>query len=338
MYHSMKIITYSAKGGKKLTFDMYKDFYLVPTKLPVIAAPNIKTKTIDIPGANGSLDLTESLTPYPLYQNRTGSIEFALLMNRTEYYKQFGQLHGLNPEHAHDTSRSWAVIYSDLMNKLHGRKCRIILEDDPQWFYEGRIAISQWNSSTDGGWPTITMNYELAPHKFSVDDIGSYTYESKGGKWKWSPFSFVDGMIYQNADYAHNKPDSALNSDGMFKNIRVNNYDAYDYIGEDYITNPESSETPIHSGRLNNKITGWMPVCPEIKIQLASGTEDYIKLQLINSELGYTASNLGYMRVFSKSGTFIDPNFIFYNYADTQYQVGIVGNGTVSFSFRKASL
>ena len=173
MYHSIKIVTYSAKGGKTLTFDLYKDFYLVPTKLPIVASPNIKVKTIEVPGANGSLDLTESLTPYPLYQKRTGSFEFALLMNRGEWYNQYKNIHGLNPQHAHDTSGSSSVIYSDLLNKIHGRKCRLFLEDDPYWFYEGRVAVSQWEPSTDGTWPKITLNYELDPFKYSVDDIGS---------------------------------------------------------------------------------------------------------------------------------------------------------------------
>ena len=326
MYHSIKIVTYAAKGGGTATFDMYKDFYLVPTSLPVISSPNVKTKSIDVPGANGSLDLTESLTPYPLYNDRSGSIEFALLMDRVERYKMYGAAHGLNPQHAHDTSGSWAVIYSDLMNKLHGRKCRLFLEDDPDWFYEGRIAISSWKPSNDGKWPTVTMNYVLAPHKFSVDDIGSYTFTSKGGKWKWSPFSFVDGVIYQSGEAFYS--DAFLSSDGLFKNIRVNDSSAYHYIGERYTTS---------SGKLDKRITGWMPVCPEIKIQLASGTSNSIKIRMPNNELGYPET-VPYYREFTKSGTYIDPEFIFYNYADSMFRLGFMGNGTVSFSFRKASL
>ena len=61
MYHS---ITF----GDKNTWD---DWHLIPSKRPSFNPPNVKSQYVDIPGGNGVLDLTESLTGYPLYNTRT---------------------------------------------------------------------------------------------------------------------------------------------------------------------------------------------------------------------------------------------------------------------------
>lgn len=65
MYHSVFF------GGKN-TWD---DWHIVPSSRPVIKPPTKKTNYLDIPGADGNLDLSEALTGYPVYNNREGSIE-----------------------------------------------------------------------------------------------------------------------------------------------------------------------------------------------------------------------------------------------------------------------
>ena len=54
----------------------WDDWHMLPTARPMFTPPDVKTNYIDIPGGNGSLDLTEALTGYPLYSNRTGSLNF----------------------------------------------------------------------------------------------------------------------------------------------------------------------------------------------------------------------------------------------------------------------
>ena len=110
MYHDVQIVTLPPKGGS-LTFDLYKDFYLVPSSLPVINPPAIKSKVIDVPGANGFIDLTESLTPYPVYKNRSGSLEFVLLNNRYEHYNQYRSIHGVKSTFGKDSSNTVLHIY-----------------------------------------------------------------------------------------------------------------------------------------------------------------------------------------------------------------------------------
>lgn len=153
MYHS---ITF----GEKNTWD---DWRLIPSSRPLFNPPAQKVKTLDIPGGNGVLDLSTALSGYPVYQNRTGSFEF-IVMN---------------------DFKPWHMAYSDIMDYLHGQTMRAILEDDPEYFYEGRFTINAWRSEKD--WSRIVIDYSVGPYKWdllsSIDD------------WLWDPFNFQNGVI-----------------------------------------------------------------------------------------------------------------------------------------------
>lgn len=56
--------------------DSWKDWHLIPSSRPVFATPEVKTNFIDIPGADGGIDLSEALSGYPVYKNRNGSFKF----------------------------------------------------------------------------------------------------------------------------------------------------------------------------------------------------------------------------------------------------------------------
>ena len=153
MYHS---ITF----GDKNTWD---DWRLVPASRPVFNPPAQKVKTLDIPGGDGVIDLSQALTGYPVYQNRTGSIEFVVM----------------------NDFKPWQTAYSDIMDYLHGQNMRAVLEDDPEYFYEGRFTVNAWKSEKD--WSRIVIDYSVGPYKWtllsSVDD------------WLWDPFNFQNGII-----------------------------------------------------------------------------------------------------------------------------------------------
>ena len=153
MYHS---ITF---GGKN-TWD---DWHLVPSSRPVIAPPDVKSKTVDIPGADGELNLTELLNGRPTYQNRTGSIEFIVV---NDYW-------------------DWDVAYSTIMNYLQGKSMKMVLEDDPAYYYEGRFAVSEWRS--DKSWSLITIDYNVYPYK---KDLSSTDED-----WLWDSFDFETQII-----------------------------------------------------------------------------------------------------------------------------------------------
>ena len=74
------------------------------------------------------------------------------------------------------------------MDYLHGRTMRAILEDDREYFYEGRFTINEWKSSKD--WSRIVIDYDLGPYKWllhaSLDD------------WEWNSFNFYTEIIPAN--------------------------------------------------------------------------------------------------------------------------------------------
>ena len=156
MYHSITI-------GSKNTYD---DWHLVPDSRPVISMPDPKTITVDIPGRNGILDLSTAIRKFPVFKNRTGSWKF----------------HVLNDYQA------WYIIYEQIANYIHGRYFKIILEDDPGWYYKGCLTVKNWTSNNNGTWSDIEIGYDLDPFKYSI----STTLDDA---WKWDPFSFVDGRI-----------------------------------------------------------------------------------------------------------------------------------------------
>lgn len=163
MYHSVTF-------GDKNTYD---DWGLVSSTRPIFAPPPVKTNIIDIPGSNGGLDLTDALNGYPVYENRKGSMEF-IVLNK-----------GGTPSPKVD--RRWEELYSEILNYLHGKKMRAILEDDPGWYYEGRFSVNEWTSDKD--WSRIVIDYDVYPYKKEI--VNSV------GPWEWDPFNFEDGVVME---------------------------------------------------------------------------------------------------------------------------------------------
>lgn len=142
------------------------DWKIVPMTRPVVPPPGVKTITTDIPGANGYLDFTESLCGIPFFNNRTGSIEFMVL----------------------NDFREWNEAYEDIMATLHGKKVKFVLEDEPEYYYEGRTTVNAWDSS-DQHWSHVTIDYDVKPFKKSVS--------LSTDDWLWDPFNFETGVITQ---------------------------------------------------------------------------------------------------------------------------------------------
>lgn len=177
MYHSIQIIpddgtsVYVAANSKKLKgVNTWDDWHLMPASRPLFNPPGVRTNYIEIPGMDGILDATEVLSGRPLYENRTGSNEFYVMNG-------YG---------------TWAGRYSEIMNYLHGKRVKAILEDDPFYYYYGRMTVNQWKSEKD--WSKITLDYDFYPYKMEAR-------APEDGDWLWDPFSFVDGIIRKRSDY-----------------------------------------------------------------------------------------------------------------------------------------
>lgn len=139
----------------------YKDYKLLIQSLTIsIAEP--KEELIEIPGMDGSLDFSESLTGDTVYKNRTISISLAKRKNK-----------------------SCLSEYSQIQNDLHGRNMRIILSDDPNFFYYGKIRVKDYDKYAI--LHTIDIECDVEPYKYDL-------YASNED-WLWDPFNFETGII-----------------------------------------------------------------------------------------------------------------------------------------------
>lgn len=150
----------------------WTDFLLVPTSRPVVSLPEGQEFTQEIPGRNGKIDFQNYIVPQTVFKNRTGELEFLI-------------------DHDNDNYRSWTTTKNEIVDFMHGKWLRMILEDEPDFYYEGRFYIKEWKNNSD--WSTLTISYDLDPIKKSV--IASTD------AWKWDPFNFVTGYIHDPEDF-----------------------------------------------------------------------------------------------------------------------------------------
>lgn len=220
-YHSINI-------GSANTWDSW---FLVPTSRPLVNPPSVKTHFVTVPGASGVLDLSEYVSGEPVYGNRTGSWEFYVM----NFWQLAGMYDAYNPRKSRYTAGQivvydgesilkcvaeeqpsqngfdmahWEVVipnvnnlwqqrYTDISEFLHGKEFTVILDDDPDYSYKGRLAVDSWKSSP--GNSTIVISYNLSPHKVTLRD--------QNEDWLWDPFSFIDGVIrsYKNIQITGSK-------------------------------------------------------------------------------------------------------------------------------------
>ena len=120
----------------------HRTWGLLLKKRPYISPPEPKTKVVEVPGSDTILDLTESLTGRVQYGKRQGKFEFYVMGGRSK----------------------WPAVYSAVMNDLHGKRVEIILEDDPNYYYVGRVKVDELES--DRAAATIVISAVLEPYKY----------------------------------------------------------------------------------------------------------------------------------------------------------------------------
>ena len=91
MYHSMTI-------GEKHTF---RDFGLIPVSRPVVNPPQPNYSFLEVPGANGSLDISEAVCGNITYADRTGSFEF-YVKNGRNWVDVYRRNYGISSRKAAD--------------------------------------------------------------------------------------------------------------------------------------------------------------------------------------------------------------------------------------------
>lgn len=135
MYHS---ITFDN------TYNTWDNWHLIPTKRPHMGPPELDflyqnelqyepLDLLNIPGQEG------------INKQRQGSWEFAVV----------------------NGYRDWASLYTEIMTKLHGRIMTIAFEDDPGYYYRGRVSVTNWDSQES--YSVITIEALCEPYKYGED-------------------------------------------------------------------------------------------------------------------------------------------------------------------------
>lgn len=120
----------------------YDDLNLVLSKVSIPPATP-KTNYIDIPGGDGSIDLTEAVGEVK-FQNRECSFTFTVFP-----YEDFEEKK------------------REISNLLNGKRCKIVLDKDPDYYWDGRCSINEYAS--DRLKYEIVVGAVVAPYKLKHD-------------------------------------------------------------------------------------------------------------------------------------------------------------------------
>lgn len=124
----------------------YKDFGLILTDMQIPAAAPI-TNYINIPGRDGLLDASEELGEIK-FNDRDCKFSFVV-----DNYKN---------------SLSFEEIKTEISNYLNGKTMKVILDEDKDYYYYGRLSID--NHSKKGYLKQIIVAAKFEPYKLKTEE------------------------------------------------------------------------------------------------------------------------------------------------------------------------
>lgn len=285
----------------ELTRNTWEHWRIVPTERPAFAPPPLNTHTVNVDGANGYIDLTQALTGYPTYGNRTGSIDFAVM----------------------NDFRHWQQAYTDIMTTIHGKRLYCVYEEDPEWYYVGRWTVKSWVTGKNRS--TVTLQYDLEPYKLRLYDLNS--------AWLWDPFNFQNGVIGSRFDSLGgfntrgHRIDSGTWKDGVIINTaQINGDEITDNVGEGYFYKQD-----LISGLLGNMpVALWLDINPD--------ENETIQIQFRNDEISYGHVDTIF-KTYTSDFRGVDPSYIITNFSGiNEILMQAIGKGRIEVNFRPGRL
>lgn len=131
------------KGIQFGAYHSYDDLRLILSKKEM-GSPRVKENLIDIPGADGVIDQTDFFGE-PKFDNVVHKFEFSSMIPHSEFPTQ----------------------HSRIKNAIHGRMLRIILDDDPAFFWWGRCKVSPFTSAKNIG--SVSVECTCEPYKYKIN-------------------------------------------------------------------------------------------------------------------------------------------------------------------------
>jgi len=221
----------------------FRDYHLLPTSAPMITPPEVQTFYVNVAGADGSLDLTEVLTGYVNYGDRKGEFNFQIYGDRSDWYN----------------------VYNEIVHDLHGKRADVILDEDAQYYYKGRLTV---------GNPTFgkhTANIKIT----GVFSSNRYVQDSySGNDWLWNPFDFDNGIARE------------------YYQIRIRNSKTITLIGSEIIVCPVFT---LDSGYLSLTTGGNT-------YQLQAGDNIFLNVLLTENNLDVTFTGNGVVTITYRIG------------------------------------
>lgn len=143
--------------------DMFKTYHAPLKELHSVQPPALKSFFQDVPGGDGSVDLSTANSGRPTYERREITMNFKceMPMNR------------------------WTTTMSEILRNFHGKEGKVIFEDEPDYYYIGRMEVSDYERVVQTGAFVITVNAE--PYKYELS--------SSLEPWRWDSFNFKTGII-----------------------------------------------------------------------------------------------------------------------------------------------
>lgn len=123
----------------------YDDWHMYLKKRPFVTPPKVKTNYVNVPGADGQIDLTEAL----------GAVRFEAREFEAELY----MVDGLD---------DWDSVLSDVLNTIQGKRVAMIFDTDPTYQWSGRFYVEKVESRRLG--MTMTIKGTVDPYKTLISD------------------------------------------------------------------------------------------------------------------------------------------------------------------------
>ncbi|WP_458397151.1 hypothetical protein [Anaerotignum sp.] len=120
----------------------FNDLRLILTSKEM-GSPEIKVRKIDIEGADSAIDYTDFFGE-PKYSDVPHKYNFTTIVHQAEFLS----------------------LFSTVKNALHGKKMRIVLDDDPLFYYVGRLNVSSFTNEKNIGY--ISVYADCEPYKYKL--------------------------------------------------------------------------------------------------------------------------------------------------------------------------
>ena len=128
-----------AKGTNFGGWHSHRDLHLIQQTVEIEPAPP-KLNLVDVPGANGSKDLSTQPAGRVVFGDRKITWTFALY-----------------------PGENWDKKHRQVSNALNGLACDIVLDSDPDYIYQGRLSVKKYK--VNGLLRQITIEAVCRPYK-----------------------------------------------------------------------------------------------------------------------------------------------------------------------------